>query len=155
MSSQLLSVQVTCKEKTECLFDGQDMPIDIAIRNVSPFSIGLPQQYMQEKGPYLTLIDKETQAKAVLKTGLPKFALKKVFTTIKPGEVIHLSSILKAQEITEFRLKLIDVTALIELSAKVKVNDPALPPEHELSDFESSATLRILGKDTLELLNRK
>lgn len=151
MSSQLLSVQVSCNKKVECVFDGRDLPIDIEIKNVSPYDIELPQQYLQEKGPYLTLIDTETQQKSVLKTGLPKFALKKVFTSVKPGEVIHITSIIKAQEITEFRTRLIDLTAKVEVTAEIIMNDRSAPSEQPLAKFEADAALHVVGKDTLEL----
>jgi hypothetical protein len=133
------------------VFKGQDIPIDIAIKNISSFDVELPRQYLQEKGPYITLTDTETQQQSVLKTGLPKVALKKVFTTVKPGEVIHITSIIKAQEITAFRTKLIDLSARVEVTADLKICDREAVPGQPLIKFDTDGALHIVGRDTLEL----
>ncbi|SHN10770.1 hypothetical protein SAMN05192549_104351 [Duganella sacchari] len=148
MNSELLLVQASCNGKMECLFENRDLTLDIAVKNISPYTIGLPLQYIQAKGPYLTLIDNATQTKVVLKTGLPKFGLKNVLTTVKPGDVVHLSSVLKARELTEFRSRRTDISVRIELSTQVDIGSASQPPTHDLRNFEASTTLRILSQES-------
>lgn len=151
MNSQLFSVSASCTEHKNCVFEGQDMPIAIVMKNLSPYDIEVPLQYMQAKWPYMTLKDTETQEEMVLKTGMPPLSLKNIFKTIKPGESVSITSIIKAQEITQFRTKLINLTALIGLSAKIKVHDLMKFPDRnfEVSDFKANVSLKIIGKDTL------
>ena len=81
----------------------------------------------------------------VLKTNLARHALRRAFTNIAPGQSLALQSVIKSAELRMFRRDFIDVTAEIGVSADIQAGD-----SEELLPFKGSASLKIIGRDTLE-----
>ena len=98
----------------------------------------------------MMLIDKETKKKMPLRTNLPPNELRNIFITISPGEVKHISTIIKAAEITIFRNELIDLVVELALSTKAEIDRNA---RKEVA-IRADTSFRIVGKDTLKLTNR-
>ena len=145
MNEKNLSVTIRCSDNPSCTFAGADMPIEISVKNTSSVAIGFPQEFLQKTGPAMTLIDTETGARQSLKTGLANHKLMKEFKQLAPGDSLTIKTIIKEREITSFRSQFVDLTAEIIVGARILIVD-----RQETVPFDSTETLRILGKDTLE-----
>ncbi|AQR68809.1 hypothetical protein BZG29_11020 [Janthinobacterium sp. LM6] len=145
MPNDILSISAHCIDNPACIFTGSDMRIEVVIKNIGNGEVGYPLQYMQARGPNMRLIDNASEQSQVLKTGLANHALKRAFTPIAPGQSIALQSVIKHTELRMFRTEFIDVTAEIGVSAGIQTagSEEALP-------FKGGASLKIIGKDTLE-----
>jgi hypothetical protein len=145
MPNDVLSISAHCLDNPACIFTGSDMRIEVVIKNTGTAAVGYPLEYIQQRGPNLRLIDNVSEQSQVLKTGLAKHALKRDFTPIGPGQSVALHTIIKNTELQLFRKEFVDVTAEIGVSAGIQVagSEEALP-------FKGGASLKIIGKDTLE-----
>ncbi|MED5596806.1 hypothetical protein [Janthinobacterium sp. P210006] len=145
MPNEILSISAHCIDNPACIFTGSDMRIEVLIKNIGNGEVGYPLTYMQARGPNMRLIDNVSEQSQVLKTGLANHALKRAFTTIAPGQSIALQSIIKHTELRMFRKDFVDVTAEIGVSAAIE-----LAGSEETLPFKGGASLKIIGKDTLE-----
>ncbi|WP_058047863.1 hypothetical protein [Janthinobacterium sp. Ant5-2-1] len=145
MPNDVLSVSAHCLDNPACIFTGSDMRIEVVIKNTGSAAVGYPLDYIQQRGPNLRLIDNASERSQVLKTGLADHALKRAFTTIAPGQSVALQTIIKHTELLLFRKEFVDVTAEIGVSAGIRTagSEEALP-------FKGGASLKIIGRDTLE-----
>jgi hypothetical protein len=140
MSDTMLKIQVTCDDNPQCTFVGNDMPISIRISNTHDRPVGFPLAFRQKTGPYILLIDTATQAQKQLKTNLASLDLREQFTTIEPGQSVSLSWMISCNELKQFAGLRVDVTAQINITADVLVDDQKIPSQ-------SVAKIHILGKN--------
>ncbi|MDN2712318.1 hypothetical protein O0880_23085 [Janthinobacterium sp. SUN118] len=145
MPNDVLSISARCIDNPACIFTGGDMRVEVLIQNTGNGEVGYPLEYMQLRGPNMRLIDNASEQSQVLKTGLANHALKRAFTRIAPGQSVALQSIIKNSELLMFRKEFVDVTAEIGVSTNIQAGD-----SEELLPFKGSASLKIIGKDTLE-----
>ncbi len=140
MKNQLLTVKAKCKGNDQCLFEGQDIFLDIRITNNQDSGIGFPLAFRQKTGPVIRLIDTRTKAETYLKTNLADLGLREKFTLIPAGETVNLEWVITADELRGFGDRFVDVSAEITVKAKIQVKD-------KLVDFQGTDTLRIVSKD--------
>lgn len=145
MPNDVLSISARCLDNPACIFTGSDMRVEVVIQNIGNGEVGYPLDYIQQRGPNLRLVDNVSEQSQVLKTGLANHALKRAYTRIAPGQSIALQTIIKNTELLLFRKEFVDVTAEIGVSAAIQVagSEEPLP-------FKGGASLKIIGKDTLE-----
>lgn len=136
---QPLAIHANCGGSTRCVFDGEDLVIQIAIVNHGPKPIGFPLVYQQTRGPSIRLVDMRTKANSILRTNPVDPALENEFTQIGPSESATLAWVIKTSEIQQFGKTEIDLSAEISLGCKIEVNG-------RLEDFQGWDTLRIVEK---------
>jgi hypothetical protein len=139
MTNQLLSVKVKCKGNDRCLFEGQDLLLDIFITNNQSYPIGYPLAYRQKTGPTIRLIDVRTKAEAQLKTNLADPALREDFTEIAPGKSAILGWVITSGEIEQFNGPKLDLLAEVTLRAEIQVHGNRV-------EFTGTDSFRIEGK---------
>jgi|HubBroStandDraft_1064217.scaffolds.fasta_scaffold56984_1 hypothetical protein len=139
MTNQLLTLTVKCKGNDRCLYDGQDMPLEIHITNKQPVVVGFPLEYRQKTGPSIRLMDTRTKADAYLKTNLASFSLRDKFTQIPPGESVVLRWVITSGEIEQFVGNTVDISAEVSLGADVQVGEKRV-------DFVGEDKIHIVGK---------
>jgi hypothetical protein len=142
MTNQLLAITATCKGNKQCLFDGQDMFLDIKITNNQPINIGFPLEFLQQSGPIIRLIDNRTKAESYLKKNLADLALQNQFTQIKPGGSVILEWVIFSNEIQQFSSQHLDLTAEITVMTEIFINGKKV-------EYLGTETLRILNKQTV------
>jgi hypothetical protein len=141
MNDQLLTVKATCRGASDpCLFEGQDLVIDIGIANNQDVEIGFPLAFRQKTGPVVRLIDRRTQADTYLKTNLADLDLRKELTPIQPGGSVTMEWVITGGEIQEFGGPSVDLLAEVIVQAGVRVRGKQV-------EFRGSDTLRIVSKD--------
>jgi len=145
MEQVTFSVSLACTDNPACIFSGLYMPIEITVKNIQPYPIGFPRDYLQARGPAMTLTDRVTGKQKVLKLGLTDKALMKDLNTLNPGETLTMTTVINETELTTFSARYVDLIAEIGFTAKIRV-----PDQEETIAAKGSNTLRIIGKDTLE-----
>ena len=140
MTNQLLTISAKCRGNDQCLFEGQDMFLDISITNNQKIEIGFPLAYLQETGPIIRLIDTRTKAETYIRTNLGDFDLREKFTLIQPGKSVDLEWVISSYELQQFGGGYVDLSAEITVDAVIQVSGKQV-------DFSGTDTLRIISKD--------
>lgn len=136
MSEPLLSIAAACKDHDPCRFTGEDLFIDIRVRNDQPAPVGFPLAFIQKTGPVIRLIDVRTQAETFLPKNLADLALRDQLTTIQPGGSVAIAWVISADELRQFGGDRVEVQAEITIAAKVRVSNRDI-------DFKGTTMLRI------------
>ncbi|GGY55914.1 hypothetical protein [Pseudoduganella albidiflava] len=145
LGSTYLSVTATCRDNPSCVFSGENLTVDIVIKNESTVDIGYPLQFVTRRGPSLKLIDNKSGEERPLRTNLAPHRLLEEFTIIKPGDSIALDAIISQHTILALSTGQVDLTAEVVPAADIQVNGnlPLVP-------FHSAAKLRIKAADAVE-----
>jgi len=140
MTDQPLSVQVKCRGNDPCLFDGNDLWLDIEIANTGTGQIGFPLAFMQKKGPIIRLIDSRTGADTHLRTNPADFSLLDQLTPVPAGHPIRLEWVIMAHEVRQFGGQFVDLSAEVTVMAPIRANGGKV-------EFQASDTIRIRDKN--------
>ena len=140
MSDQTLTVEVKCKNNPECLFDDDDIFIEIFVINRSGSDVGFPLEFAREKGPGVKLIDTETKKESLLSTHLADWDLKDEFVQIKPGDSVTIEWVVTEDELTQFGHKKVDLTIEVSLAEEIIVGG-------KKEKFKGTAQTRVVSKD--------
>jgi len=139
MNDPLLAISAKCRGNAPCLFEGQDMFLEIRITNNHDEQIGFPLGFVQKTGPTIRLVDLRTKAETYLRTNLASFDLREKFTQIQPGESVVLEWVITGDELKQFGGHNVDVSAEIIVVAGIQVSAKRI-------EFRGSNTLRIVSK---------
>jgi hypothetical protein len=145
MQNSPIQIAASCRDNTQCIFDGDDIVVDITVANVSNGPVGIPVEFIKKKGPVSVLQDQETGKKFVLRTGLPKSELMEQFTQIPAGGSFITQKTITAHEISALRGVNADFTAKFTIGAPFKLDDGA-----KAVFLQVDTALRIIGKETAE-----
>jgi len=140
MTDQLLVVKADCRQNERCLFDGEDMFLDISITNKQTAAIGFPLEYAKTTGPIIKLIDTESKVETFLRPNIADWDLKEKFTTIQPGQSVNIEWVITSGELRQFNHHHVDLFAEITIMADVLMNGKVL-------NFKGSDTVRIVDKE--------
>lgn len=141
VTNQPLAIHAKCRGRDQCVFDGQDLFIDIAIVNNGTVPVGFPLAYRQKTGPYIRLVDRRTKAESTLHTNPVNPALANEFTNIPAGKSVIIEWVIKPAEIQQFARPdvEIDVSAEIVIGCKIRVKG-------NVEEFHGSDTLPIVSR---------
>ena len=121
MTTPLLMLTATCKDNPQCVFQGEDIFLDIYITNPHKQVIEFPLAFIQRTGPSIRLVDNRTHADAYTRTNLADFDLNNQFISIQPGESKTLSWVIAPPELQQFGEGALDINAEITVEAEVRV----------------------------------
>lgn len=144
-----LSISIKCPANPNCVFDGQDMELEIIIQNRSGVDVGLNLDYIRRAGPYIELIDAKTGRRMDLHVGLVSNELLKNFHMLSPMQSVRLNETIKAYEITTFREKSIDLTIKVAFPGNIRVGND------EPESFDDIGLIRIVDKSGLRKIVTK
>jgi len=139
-----LTLTASCKGNPTCEFTGEDMPIQILIRNDSMSVIGLPVEYIDRTGPFIKIIDALSKKEHRLSVNLGPEELAEKFHQIRPSESVELDASLLASEVRTFRNEKIDLNVELVISSRVQIDGG------EIVKYRAKGTFRVQGKDLLE-----
>lgn len=137
---RLLTVAATCRQNDACVFEGQDMFLEIKITNTQNTAVGFPLTYLQQTGPIVRLVDTLTRAESYVRTNLADIDLREKLTAIPPGASITLDYVISSAELQQFGGQYVDLSAEITVMAETDILGKRV-------EFRGSDTLRIVSKD--------
>lgn len=139
MTDDIIRISASCPGNTECLYDeGEDMPLEIRIENISGQAIPFPLAYVRRSGIFIEVVDRETQDDIPLRRPIPKTDLLDDLTEFAPGETVKVDWTLTPFDLEQFGPK-VDLDAVIEVVADVEID---------------GGTVEALGSDTLHIRSR-
>jgi hypothetical protein len=138
MNNQPFAVNVKCRANEQCLFEGKEMFLDIAIINNQNTTLNFPLEFVQKNGPIITLIDTRTKAETVLKRNIANPALLDKLVSIKPGESANVEWVITAEELRRFGDE-VDLSAEVTIMAEIPVNGKKV-------EISATDTRRIVSK---------
>jgi hypothetical protein len=138
MTKPLLTVAARCRANEQCLFEGQEMFVDIAITNNQETEVGFPLEFVQKNGPIVKLTDTRTKAETYLQRNLADPNLQRKLTMIQPGKSVQMEWVITGDELMRFGTD-VDVSAEFAVTADVHVSGKQIA-------FLGASTLRIASK---------
>lgn len=117
-------------------FRGEDLFITIALRNQHATGVGVPVEFLQQRGPIIRLIDTRTGRDNSVPNRLGDPALREVFTDIAPGQPVQIRYVITAAELRQFGTP-VDVSAEVTILADVRVDG-------QITRFLGSDVMRIV-----------
>lgn len=141
MTDRILQVAISCRDNPECVFNRDDILLDIVVTNTADHDIGLPLAYLRRKGIYCLIFDKRTNKKMEMGTSLTPLPLQREFVRVSPGQQIKLSHKLGADMIRSIGDRLADFDAVIEISGLLELKEGEEP-----INFIEEAKISIQGK---------
>jgi hypothetical protein len=139
VTTSLLTVAARCRANAACLFEGQDMFVDIAITNTHTSDIRFPLEYVRKNGPLVKLTDVRTKAETYLQRNLADPALLEKLTTIQPGASVEMEWVITSDELGRFGGADVDVFAEFTVAADVQTDGREVK-------FSGASTLRITSR---------
>ena len=150
MNDQLLTVSVKCKDNPECLFEGEDIFLEIKITNRHNAVVEFPLEYVKDKGPVIKMIDTRTKREIYIPTHPADPELINKYTGIRPGESVVIEYVIYKTELVRFSspsetpkrsLPFVDVTLEIIIKTDIRTGDDTL-------EFYGSDSVRVRSKVT-------
>jgi len=121
MDKLYLSTTLTCKSNSPCSFTGEDIIVNINIKNISENSIGFPAEFLQRRGPFVTITDRSTKKTFPKRTNLAPHDLINKFTVLKSGDSLDFDTTIRKSEILSFRIDVVDLVLTISPSVTIKL----------------------------------
>ena len=97
-----LEIIVTCVSNPKCIFTGEDIELNIKIKNITSRNVGLNSQYMQSVGPYIKLTDLSTGRSIDLSVNLASLDLLQEYEQIKPRASVEFNERIWAYQLKNF-----------------------------------------------------
>lgn len=139
MTDDIIRISASCPDNPECFYDeGEDMPLDIRIENISGQAIPFPLAYVRRSGIFIEVVDRKTQDDIPLRRPVPRTDLLKELTVFAPGEALTVDWTLTPFDLEQFG-STVNLDAVIEVMAEVEIG---------------GKELTALGSDTLHIRSR-
>jgi hypothetical protein len=150
MDTSPLKIMVNCRDNPSCLFDNNDIVIDLTITNNTDHEIGLPLEYLRKKGLHCFLVDNETNRKITMGISLTPESIRREFVKVGSGESIKVSRKISAELILSIRDKMVDLTANLAVAGLLQLHEGEEPV-----NFVEEVKVAIQGRDKFDLDNEK
>ena len=138
MNSQLLTVNVSCRDNDQCLFTGEDIFLDIRIVNNENKDIGFPLEFVKSKGPVVRLVDTKTKKETFIPTHPPDQELMEKYVTIRPNQSVKVEWVVTARELQQFGED-VDLMLEVTIMADIRI-------ENKKVTYKGSGSRRIDSK---------
>lgn len=119
VTSDFISLNVLCNGEKQCVYQGQDLNINLIITNTSDDSIALPMTYLSQRGPSITLVNNDTEKRITLPTGPDDRSLLSDQRIVGAGQTARLSWLLKNADIREVAGDTVNIIANVSLPTTV------------------------------------
>jgi hypothetical protein len=145
MTESPFSIKAACRDNPQCIFDKEDILIDLFVKNEASDEIRIPLEFINQSGPYCILVDNESKKKITLRVGLPDHSKIDSYAIIRPNETIKMTRRVTAGQIYSIRLDMVDLTATLTVGGPIQFH-----PGEEPMKFRNDVEVRIIGRDKME-----
>jgi hypothetical protein len=120
VSNSLFSITALCNGQKECVYQDQDLGINVIITNISEEPISLPMEFLQKQGPNITLTSTDTEQTFTLPTQLADPQLLTNLTTIPANQTARLSWVVHPEEIKQIGGDVSNVIGQVTITTTVE-----------------------------------
>lgn len=140
---QPLIISVRCRDNPSCIFEQNDVIVEMTITNATDHEIGLPLEYLRKKGLHCYLTDNESGKMITLNMSLTPASIKRRFVKLNAGESTTISRTIDAGLILSIRKTNINLIVHVGISGVIQMRNDDEPIE-----FVDGADIVITGKDS-------
>lgn len=108
----MIEFRARCVEGNPCQFSGDMIEVELELFNAESTAIGLPIAYFRGQGPRVILVDNHSGKEKRLGMGPPMSHLFDEIQQLAPGKSIKIPWMVAPDEIDDFALRPVDVTAV-------------------------------------------
>lgn len=108
----MVELRVRCLQGNPCPFAGEMIDVELELFNAGSSSVELPVEYFRQQGPRVILVDNHSGKEKRLGMGPPRSYLFKEMQALAPGQSIRIPWMVAPDEIDDFALRPVDVTAI-------------------------------------------
>lgn len=123
MDNRNLKISATCRNNVDCIYTGDNIKIDITIKNIGPDVVGFPLEYIIRRGPKIKLINETNNESRNQSINLAPYDLLKKFKMIYPGESVIFDATIPSSEILIFQQNPVAITAEVSVSVEIFVGE--------------------------------
>ncbi len=142
MNRNILKISMSCRNNPECIFNGEEIILDIVLTNIASHDIGLPLSYLRRRGVSCVLIDNRTNKKFEMGVPITPPSLRREFVRISPRQEVKLVYELGADLIGSIGDKRADFTAVLRVGSLLELKEGDEP-----MNFTEEAKIHIHGMD--------
>lgn len=102
MNEPSATLTIACNNGDECNFNGNDIELNISIKNTGTTPFMIPLDYIKKAGPTIKITDQKTGQFVFLKKNLADPKLREQPTPINSNQTTSLDWIILAPEIRQF-----------------------------------------------------
>lgn len=139
-----LNIVITCRANPQCIFDGEDIYLAVAIENPTDRDVFLTTKFMRGTGADIKIIDIETNKTHFSFASLGDYTLLRDFQLVPAkGRVDLKTEILSAQDLTLQRESSVYLRLEVTYLGRWKLSNGAATP------FDRVGHVHIISADTL------
>lgn len=134
-----LELRARCIDNAPCHFLGEDIRVELELRNAGSEDVQVPAEFYRRRGPSVKLVDRHSGKETSLAINPPDARLLKSPQTLRPGQSFRFPWRILPTEISHFALRPIDVSAVFSVnltpgvrggqarivSSELRITDPA------------------------------
>lgn len=135
----MIELHVRCIDNAPCYFLGEDIRVELELRNAGSEDVQVPAEFYRRRGPSVKLVDRHSGKETSLAINPPDARLLKSPQTLRPGQSFRFPWRILPTEISHFALRPIDVSAVFSVnltpgvrggqarivSSELRITDPA------------------------------
>lgn len=108
----MIELHARCIDDAHCRFLGEDVRVELELRNGGRNNVALPVAFLSKRGPAVRLVDRHSgKEKQLRRTPVDGLMLNDL-QTLAPGESVRFTWPITLKEITDFALRPVDLDAV-------------------------------------------
>ncbi|MBK0055100.1 hypothetical protein [Stenotrophomonas sp. S39] len=149
-----IELHASCIDNAPCHFLGEDIRVELELRNVGSEDVQVPAEFYRRRGPSVKLLDRQSGKETSLASNPPDARLLKSLQTLRPGQSFRFPWRILPTEISRFAPRPIDVSAVFSVnltpgarggrahiaSSELRITDPAGSAQASLMAVPGGAT---------------
>lgn len=122
--TSMIELKVNCPREASCRYTGEMIPVELELLNSGQASMAVPLDYLQARGPKITLVDNHSGKEYKVKRGPPQTHLVDQLQSLEPNQSFRISWLLVPGDINRFALRPIDITVKFAFDLTPRVPMP-------------------------------
>jgi hypothetical protein len=118
-----IGITVICVDNPKCQYLGENIHLQVTVKNEQTFPIKLPMKYISSTGPSIRLTYNNGKRYVSLGTGIPDYQLRKDLITLNPGDAFSFLWRISRGEIDQLQTKPVDISAIVTLADTEQESD--------------------------------
>lgn len=112
----MIELHARCIDDAQCRFLGDDVRVELELRNSGRNNVSLPVAFLRKRGPAVRLVDRHSGKEKQLRRNPVDGLMLKDLETLAPGQSVRFTWPITPKEITDFALRPIDLDAVFGLN---------------------------------------
>lgn len=112
----MIELHARCIDDAHCRFTGDDVRVELELRNGGRSAVALPVAFLRKRGPAVRLVDRHSGKEKQLRRNPVDGLMLKDLETLAPGQSVRFSWPIVPKEINDFALRPVDLDAVFSFN---------------------------------------